>query len=107
MFELALEAKRVDETEADLRAFAELVAGNEDLRRLIDSPAFAAEDKARAVSAVAEKAKLGDLARKFLGATAANGRARDIPGAARAYQEMAARHRGEITAEVASPTPLT
>ena len=107
LFELAIEASLLTAVEADLKALKTMYAQSADLRRLIASPAFTAEDKARGLTAVATKSQFSPLARKFLGLVAANGRAGDLLGAVDAYVRMSAAHRGVVAAEVVTAAPLS
>ena len=54
LYELAAEAKAVDRVEADLDRFAELIEGSDDMRRLIGSPVFGADEQFRAIDAIVE-----------------------------------------------------
>jgi len=100
LFELAKESNAIDDVKADLMRFDALVADNADLRRLVRSPVFSADEQLRALGAVLERVALGALAVKFLKLVTANRRlfaARDM---IRGYRELVARHKGEATAEV-------
>ncbi len=78
----------------DFKAFTDLARESEDLKRLLDSPAFSREEKVSALTEVAKKAGLTGLVVKFLGTMAQNGRSRDIPGAQHAFDELYAKQRG-------------
>jgi F-type H+-transporting ATPase subunit delta len=100
LFELALEQKSLDAVKGDLERFDALVAGSPDLTRLVRSPVFTAEEQAKALSAILEKAGIGGLAAKFLKLVASNRRlfaARDM---VRAFRALVATHKGEATAQV-------
>ncbi len=56
LFELALEDGVLEGAESDFRRFSSLVDESDDLRRLVRSPVFSADDQFRAVAAVLEKA---------------------------------------------------
>ena len=58
LFDLALESGKVAAVEADLGRFEALLDGSEDLKRLIYSPVFSADDQFKAIVAVADKAKI-------------------------------------------------
>lgn len=107
LFELALEAGSVDKVGADLDRFQALLEESEDLRRLVASPVFSAEEQLKAITAVAEKAGIAGLVGNFLKVVAGNRRLFALPGMVRAYREIAAAHRGEITAEVTSAHALS
>src|SRR5690606_7869494 len=74
LFELALESQSVEAVKADLDTFDRLVAESGDLRRLVRSPVFGAEDQGRALAAVLAKAGIGGLAANFLLYVASNRR---------------------------------
>ena len=78
-----------------------------DLRRLVASPVFSAEDQERAIGAVADKSEITGLAGNFLRLVARNRRLFALPGIIKAFGEMSARHRGEVTAEVSSAHALS
>ena len=100
LFELALEEKAIDSVMADLDRFGALVDESADLRRLVRSPVFTAEEQRKALAAVLDKAGIAGLAANFLKVVASNRRlfaARDM---VRAYRQLVARYKGEVTAEV-------
>lgn len=107
LFELTIENGNLQRVEADLKSLKAMIADSADLRRLIESPAFSAEDKGKGLVAVAVKAGFDSLTTKFLGVVASNGRAADLLGAISAFAELSAKHRGVVTAEVVSAAPLT
>lgn len=107
LFELTIENGSLQKVEADLKSLKAMVADSADLRRLIASPAFSAEDKGKGLVAVAVKAGFDMLTTKFLGLVASNGRAGDLLGAISAFVELSAKHRGVVTAEVVSAAPLS
>ena len=55
LLDLAEEAKALPRVEKDLKSFKKMLGSSEDLQRLIQSPAFAIEDKVSALGAVAKK----------------------------------------------------
>lgn len=100
LFELALEEKAVDQVRKDLDSFDALVAGSPDLERLVRSPVFGADEQAKALAAVLDKAGIKGLAGKFLQVIARNRRLFAVRGMIRAFRALVAKHRGEVTAEV-------
>jgi F-type H+-transporting ATPase subunit delta len=107
LFELTIEGNQLTKVEADLKSLKAMYADSADLRRLVASPAFSAEDKAKGLAAIAKKAGFQPLTAKFLGLVATNGRAGDLMGAITAFAELSAKHRGVVSAEVTSATALT
>jgi F-type H+-transporting ATPase subunit delta len=74
---------------------------------LIKSPVFSAEDQLKAISAIADRAKISGLVGNFLRVVAKNRRLFAIPGMIRAFRRIAAEARGEVSAEVTSAHALT
>src|SRR5690606_38461494 len=107
LHELASQANSVAKVESELSRFETLIEGSADLRRLIESPVFSAEDQLKAISAVADKAKIEGLTGNFLRVVARNRRLFAIPGIIRAFRRIAAQARGEAEAQVVSAHALT
>jgi F-type H+-transporting ATPase subunit delta len=107
LFDLAKDQGRVAAVEADLKSFKAMRAESADLRLLLASPAFGAEEKGRALAAVAEKAGFDALTRKFIGLVAANRRASHLPAAIAAFEALSAAERGVVAAEVTTAVKLT
>ncbi len=107
LFELALEAKSEDSIAGELTRLEAMIEESEDFKRLIVSPVFSADDQYKAISAIADKAGFTGLIGNFLRVVAKNRRLFAIPGIIRAYRAIAARHRGEVSAEVISARKLT
>ena len=101
LFELALDNKAVDSLKEDLDQFDALVAGSPDLDRLVRSPAFGADEQLKALSAVLAKAGIKGLAANFLKVITANRRLFAVRDMIRAFRALVARHKGEVTAQVA------
>jgi F-type H+-transporting ATPase subunit delta len=100
LFDLALETNAIDAVASDLNRFDTMVSENADLARLVRSPAFSAEDQARALAALLDKVGIGGLAAKFLKLVAANRRLFAVHDIVRGFKAMVARHKGEVTAHV-------
>jgi F-type H+-transporting ATPase subunit delta len=106
LFELAEQGGALQAVEADLKGLKALAAESPDLRRLLSSPTFTNEDKGNGLAAVAERAEVHPLTKKFLGLLAANARASALPAVITAFERLAAAHRGAVAAEVTSALPL-
>ena len=106
LFELARDEKQIDEVTASLARLRQAVTESADLRELISSPLIGREDQARAIGAVVGSLGLDRLTGNFVGVLAQNRRLSQIPAVIRNFNLLAARHRGEITAEVTSARPL-
>ncbi|MEL7027951.1 MAG: F0F1 ATP synthase subunit delta [Pseudomonadota bacterium] len=107
LFELALEGDALSAVEADLRDLRAAIDASPELTRLIRSPLFSREDQSRAMAAILDKAGAHDIVKKFIGVVAANRRLFALPEIIAAVLALAARHRGEVSAEVASASELT
>ncbi|KQS63866.1 ATP synthase F0F1 subunit delta [Rhizobium sp. Leaf371] len=107
LFDLAQEAGSVDAVQGDLDRFQAMIDESADLKRLILSPVFSADDQFKAISAIVAKAGLTGLVGNFLKVVARNRRLFAVPGIVRSYRETAARHRGEVSAEVTSAHALS
>lgn len=107
LYELADQSNAIAAVERDLARFEEMLAGSDDLQRLIESPVFSADDQFRAIDAIAGKAGIGGLTGNFLRVVAKNRRLFAVPGIIRAFRRIAAEQRGEVSAEVTSAHALT
>ncbi|AMJ61302.1 F0F1 ATP synthase subunit delta [Bosea sp. PAMC 26642] len=108
LFELASEANAIDAVSADLDTVTAMLAESADLRRLIESPAFSAEEQTAAINAVLAKAAIGGWAGKFIGLVASKRRLFALPGMIQGYKNLVAEARGIVSAEVTvaeAPTP--
>lgn len=107
LFDLANDSKVLSDVERDLNGLDQLLTESEDLRRLVLSPVFSADEQGRAIAAVCEKAGLGALTVNFLKVLARNRRLFALADMIKAFRAIAARHRGEIAADVTSAQALT
>lgn len=107
LFELADEAGRIDQVRGDLKTLKAMLAGSAELRRAVTSPVYSAEDKGKALVALAVQAKLDMLTAKFLGLLTQNQRAQALPGVIAAYEALWARKTGVVGAEVISASALS
>jgi F-type H+-transporting ATPase subunit delta len=100
LFELALENKVVDAVKTDLDQFDAMIAGSPDLTRLVRSPVFGVDEQLKALSAILAKAGISGLAANFLRVITTNRRLFAVRGMIRSYRALAARHKGEVSAQV-------
>ena len=106
LFELALEEKALETVEQDLNRFAQALDAVEDLRRLVRSPVFTAEEQERAIAAVLENMEIEGLTANFLKLIARNRRLFAAPDMIKAFRALLTRHRGQTSGEVTSALPL-
>jgi F-type H+-transporting ATPase subunit delta len=106
LFELANEQKQLDAVGESLAALKQALAESDDFRALTTSPLIGRDQAVRAVAASADAMKLDPITANFLGVLAKNRRLAQLGNVIRAFNTLAARHRGEITAEVTSAHKL-
>ncbi|MBL0374986.1 F0F1 ATP synthase subunit delta [Rhizobium sp. KVB221] len=107
LFDLALDENALSEVAGALDKFQSLIDESADFKRLVLSPVFSAQEQLNAVSAVLEKAGISGLAANFIKVTASNRRLFAVPGMIKSFREIHARHRGEMSADVASAHALS
>ena len=106
LFELARDEKQLEAVGTSLAAVRDALRDSDDLRALTTSPLVGREDTLKGVRATAEALRLDPITTNFLGVLAQNRRLGQLANVIRAFTLLAARHRGEITAEVTSAHPL-
>ena len=107
LFELAQDQGQLDAVESDLVAIGGLASESPDFARFLRSPVIAGEDKATAMDAILARANAGPTVTHFLKVVARNGRLFALPTIIAAYRALAAKARGEVSAEVTSAAPLS
>jgi F-type H+-transporting ATPase subunit delta len=107
LFDLAVETDAVDAIEADLISLARMLKESADLRKLIASPAFSADDKAKGLAALAARSDLNATTAKFLGLLATNRRTGALTAIIEAFRALVARRRGLVSAKVTSAIALS
>lgn len=107
LFELATDDKQVSAVEADLKSLKTALGESKDLRALLHSPAFSAEDKGKGLAAIAVKAQFAATTQKFLGLLAANGRASLLASVITSFEALSAKARGAVSAQVTTAVPLS
>lgn len=107
LFDLALDNNELTAVEADLKSLKAMSAESADLRALVNSPTFSAEDKGKGLAAIADAAGFASTTRKFIGLLSANHRVSALPSAITSFQALSATHRGVVSAEVVTAVPMT
>ena len=106
LFELARDQKQLETVGASLSTVRQALAESADFRELTTSPLVGRDEAVRAAEATAAALKVDPLTANFLGVLAQNRRLSQLGNVIRAFNLLAAHHRGEITAEVTSARPL-
>jgi F-type H+-transporting ATPase subunit delta len=107
LFELARDERALDAVKSDLDRFNALVDGSDDLKRLVKSPVFTADEQTKALKVILEKANIGGTTAKFLGIVAQKRRLFAIGQMVRAFRALVSQHKGETRAEVTVAEPLS
>jgi F-type H+-transporting ATPase subunit delta len=107
LFELAEQNNALAVVEADLAGLKAARDDSAELRRFLVSPTFNAEQKGKALLAIADAGKVSALTRKFIGLLAVNNRAAALPAVIAAFQRLSAAKRGVVAAEVVTAAPLS
>ena len=94
LFDLALETNALDAVEGDLKSLKAAREESADLRRVLESPGFTAEDKGKALTAIGAAAQFNKTTLNFLGLLAANRRAAALPAVIAGFERLSAAHRG-------------
>lgn len=106
LFELARESKQIETVEGSLNKLRAALDQSEDFRTLTTSPVLSRDDAEKGVTAAAGALGVDATTTKFLGVLAKNRRLNQLPMVIRNFRTLAARQRGETTAEVTSAHPL-
>ena len=107
LFDLARERKAIDAVSASLANLKSGLTDSDDLRRLTTSPLVTRDEATRAIAATSGAMQLDPITTNFLGVLAGNRRLSQLGAVIRSFNMLAARHRGETTAEVTSAHPLS
>ena len=100
LFELANESGTADAVSGDLKRFAAFIEESPDLKRLVTSPVFTADQQKAAVGAVLDRAGIGGIVANFIRLVAQKRRLFVLPAMIRAYETLLARKQGIVPAEV-------
>lgn len=106
LFSLAGDKGLYDAVAADLSVLTSLLEQSADLRALVNSPVLARAEQAKGIAAIAAKAGLTDLTKRFVGTLASARRLAVLPEIAALYKAKLAAQRGEHTAQVTSAVAL-
>jgi len=107
LYDLAQEQGHVDSIEADLAAISALVNESPDFSRFLRSPVIAGDEKATAMNAILSRINAGTVVANFIKVLARNGRLFALPAVIAAFRQLAAKARGEVSADVTSAAPLS
>jgi F-type H+-transporting ATPase subunit delta len=107
LFELAKDQRQLEKVESDLASLQAMLDSSADLRWLVFSPVLTAEDQAKALGAVLEKAGISGLTANFLSLITRKRRLFAVGDMIKGFRVLLARERGEVSADVATAHALT
>lgn len=107
VFELAAEERGIDRLASDFAGLKTMLAQSPELARLVRSPLFSRQQQAAGMESVLAKAGAGDLTRKLVLLLAEKRRLFALADIIGAFEQLLARHRGEVAADVTSARELT
>ncbi|HEY7977051.1 MAG TPA: F0F1 ATP synthase subunit delta [Rhizomicrobium sp.] len=106
VFELAQEEKSVEALEQDFASLQAMIDESPDLARLVRAPVFSREDQAKGLNGVLHRMEATPLTRRFVLMLAGKRRLFMLTDVIRAFGQMVAKLRGEVSAQVTSARPL-
>ena len=106
LYDLATEQNQVKPVEQAVTQLQTMLDSSDDLRNLVRSPVFSADEQGKALTAVMEKAGITGLTANFVKLIAKNRRLFVLSEMIKNYHTLAARGRGEMQAEVTSAVAL-
>jgi F-type H+-transporting ATPase subunit delta len=107
LLETASEQGQLAAIEADIDTLQGALAESDDLRRMVRSPVFSADDQSKALDALLGRIGVNPLTLNFFKVLARNRRLFAAEDIIRAFKALAAEARGEVQAEVASAVALS
>lgn len=107
VFELAQEERAVETVERDFATLLGLIHKSPDLARLVKAPVYSRDQQKAGMDAVLRRMEAAPLTVKFVLLLAIKGRLFVLADVIRAFVLLAAKQRGEVSAEVASARPLS
>lgn len=106
IFELAQEERSVEALEKDFAALKKLINETPDLARLVRAPVFSREIQAKGLNAVLHRMEAAPLTRRVVLMLASKRRLFVLTDIINAYENLVAKQRGEVDAQVTSARKL-
>lgn len=107
LFDIAQGDKSLDKVEQGLVSISDMASESGDFSRFLRSPVISTDAKSVAVDAILKQSKVDPTVGNFVRVVAANGRLFALPAIIKAFRDLAAKERGEVTADVTSAVPLS
>lgn len=106
-FDLAAEERALDKLADDFASLKDLLSRSAELVQLVRSPVISREQQSTAIDAVLIKAGAAELTRKLVLLLAKKRRLFILSSVIASFEQLIARHRGEIAADVTSARALS
>lgn len=106
-FDLAAEERSLDRLASDFAALKALLAASPELLQLVKSPVISREQQSAGIDAVLKQAGAIDLTRKLVLLLTKKRRLFILADVIASFEQLVARHRGEIAAEVTAARQLS
>jgi len=106
-FDVAAEERALDRLAADFAALKSMLARSSDLAQLVRSPVISRDQQAAGMDAVLKAAGAADITRKLVLLLARKRRLFILAGVIASFEQLLARHRGEIAAGVTAARELS
>jgi F-type H+-transporting ATPase subunit delta len=107
LFDVAKGDGSLGPVEQSLQSLLLLASESEDFSRFLNSPVISSEAKASAMDRILASSDVLPVVANFVRVIARNGRLFALPAIIKGFRELAAKERGEVTADVTSATPLS
>jgi F-type H+-transporting ATPase subunit delta len=107
LFTLAQEQNVADAVADALRNFGDMIAQSADLKRLVVSPVFSAEEQLKAVSAILNQYGFGGVTANFIKLVASKRRLFVLPDMIRAFLALNDKAKGVTRADITVAAPLS
>jgi F-type H+-transporting ATPase subunit delta len=107
LFTLAQEQNVADPVADALRNFGDMIAQSADLKRLVASPVFSAEEQLKAVSAILNQYGFGGVTANFIKLVASKRRLFVLPDMIRAFLALNDKAKGVTRADITVAAPLS
>ncbi|MDI9847878.1 F0F1 ATP synthase subunit delta [Rhodoblastus sp. 17X3] len=107
LFSLAQEQNVADAVADALRNFGDMIAQSADLKRLVASPVFSAEEQLKAVTALLNQYGFGGVTANFIKLVASKRRLFVLPDMIRAFLALNDKAKGVTRADVTVAAPLS
>lgn len=107
LFELATAENATAAIEKDAGAFVAAFDASDELKTAMKSPLYHAADKAAVLETIGKKLKISPLVSNFIGVVVNHDRAAELPAILSRFNEISAKARGVVKAEITTAAPLS